>query len=74
MSASGPMCSHGYPARYLDSGTRMERKDEDEDEGSNAFVYRTSNVVRPSRILKSRRRWWRRREGSVCGGEAVETV
>lgn len=37
VNANGPICTHGYSARYLDSGTRKGKKDEEE-EFSNAFV------------------------------------
>lgn len=55
VSANGAICTHGYSARYSDSGTRGRKKDGAE-EVSNPFAERASNVANPSRILKSRPR------------------
>ena len=52
MNANGPICTHGYFARYVDSGASDGGN---EGESSNAFVERTSIVASPSRILRSRR-------------------
>lgn len=55
VSANGAICTHGYSARYSDSGTRGRKKDGAE-EVSNPFAERASNVANPSSILKSRPR------------------